>query len=126
MADGEFVPLREYVDLQHKLTETKIDYESKLNAGEHKALEDARILALKEMDRHMSELNGFKKESQHDKEYFMTRAEFQSKNDVLELKIDNLRLNERELKGKADAKMVWIGYLFCIIGIILSVIAILR
>jgi len=108
---------REYPALIERLTRL----EEKLISSE-KALE----LATRHMSERLHVMNEFRVDMQRLEKSFITRDSFDIKHEIIQKQVDDLRMTNAELRGKASMASVYFAYLFSAVSIIIALLHLVR
>jgi hypothetical protein len=116
--DGQFMAQCKKCELCHKAVEDRFD-----------ELQRATDLARSDMNYRLAGMNEFRESLRDAQLQFMSREEYKVGHDALVEKIDNLRLSEAALAGKASQRMVMVSIGFSLIaacgtlaGIIIAIV----
>jgi len=122
----ESVNLRDYFETI--LKEFREDYKDKIDSLDKKVelrfnmKDQALDTAYKSMDTRLQGMNEFRASLSDASKTFLTRDMYDAKHELLQKQVDDLRMNQANLAGKASASSVWVSYLFTGVALLMSLI----
>jgi hypothetical protein len=90
------------------------------------AADTASCLARNSMDKRLDEANHLRNDMRNLESTFVTQKTYEAAHQALLDKVDMLRIDAAELKGKASQSSVIVGYLFSAISALLAIIALIK
>jgi Fe2+ transport system protein B len=90
--------------------------------AQDKALE----LARETIERRLESMNEFRSQLKDQAATFMTSAVYEAKHELLQKQVDDMRITNARLEGKADQKSVTLAYIFSLVGIVLGILGLIE
>ena len=89
------------------------------------ALEKAADVESKQLEKRLQIMNEFREQLKTQANTFLTKEHFESKHELIQNQVDELRINRTMLEGKASQRSVLISYVFSGFAMLLSLLLIL-